>query len=73
MTNIYEQAARHKKVHRLLEALDAEIGRTATEADADALTEEQLARVLSRANVKSASDTTICALVDCLRARGKAL
>lgn len=71
MTNIYEQAAREKKVHRLLEALDAEIGHTATEADADALTEQQLRRVLARANVKSASDTTINALVDCLRARGK--
>ena len=71
MANPYEQAAREAKVTRLVDALDAHLGRLATRADLTMLAETPvtMAQILRSAKVDAASQVTVNALVARIEAR----
>lgn len=71
MVNIYEQQARERKVTRLVDALDAHLGRRATRADLDTLAERPItaSNVCHKAGISGASQATVEMLVKRIEAR----
>ena len=69
--NPYEQAARERKVAKLLDALDAEMGRPVTEADMDNPPADLGLRAWARAGVNKCSDETFSRLAERIRERDK--
>ena len=65
MANPYEQAARDRKVSRLVDALDAHLGRRATREDLVRLYQSPVTAgvVCANAGISSASQATVDALV----------
>ena len=71
MANPYEQAARAKKVEKLVDALDVNVGHRATVADLADLANEgpRLNKIMAAAGIRNLSSETVSMLVSRITAR----